>query len=93
MLGRIALEQWSKNGLYALLHGHLHQPAVYDLNQIYALGATHPVLDIHAGTAISYRLHQGMPNSLNVLCHNGDVQHYVFDAAQKQFVLWQQSGE
>ena len=93
VLGRIALEQWSKNGLYALLHGHLHQPAVYDLNQIYALGATHPVLDIHAGTAISYRLHQGMPNSLNVVYNNCDVQHYIFDTAQKQFVLWQKNAE
>jgi 3',5'-cyclic AMP phosphodiesterase CpdA len=93
VLGRIALEQWSKNGLYALLHGHLHQPAVYDLNQIYALGAAHPVLDIHAGTAISYRLHQGMPNSLNVVYNNCDVQHYIFDTAQKQFVLWQQNAE
>ncbi len=41
--GRLALEQWSEHGLNGLLHGHLHVPASYDLNQIYALGAAHPV--------------------------------------------------
>lgn len=86
ILGRMALETWSKSGLYALLHGHLHQSAVYDLNQIYHLGAQHPVLDIHAGTATSYRLHAGLPNSFNTIDAAGDVEHYLFDQAQQRFV-------
>lgn len=86
VLGRLALETWSQSGLHGLLHGHLHQPAVYDLNRIYRLGAQHPVLDIHAGTATSYRLHQGLPNSFNTLNRQGDVEHYYFDQASQLFL-------
>jgi len=93
MLGRMALESWSQSGLNGLLHGHLHQSAVYDLNQIYHLGAAHPVLDIHAGTATSYRLHHGLPNSFNVIHANADVQHYYFDEQQKEFVLKEENVE
>ena len=91
MLGRIALEQWSQHGLNGLLHGHLHHAAVYDLNQIYQLGVSHPVLDIHAGTATSYRLHAGLPNSLNIILPNADVQHLSFNAATNHFELMQQN--
>jgi len=93
MLGRMALESWSQSGLNGLLHGHLHQSAVYDLNQIYHLGADHPVLDIHAGTAISYRLHRGLPNSLNLIYSNGDVEHYYFNNQQKEFVLKEENAD
>ena len=87
ILGKMALENWSQVGLNGLLHGHLHQPAVYDLNQIYALGALHPVLDIHAGTATSYRLHRGLPNSFNVIYPNMEIEHYYFDAQTHAFLL------
>ncbi|TCB47457.1 3',5'-cyclic-nucleotide phosphodiesterase [Acinetobacter terrestris] len=93
MLGRMALESWSQSGLNGLLHGHLHQSAVYDLNQIYHLGVAHPVLDIHAGTATSYRLHRGLPNSFNVIYANADVEHYYFDGKQKEFVLKEENAE
>lgn len=83
--GRLALEQWSKHGLNGLLHGHLHVPAAYDLNQIYQLGAAHPVWDIHAGTATSYRLHDNLPNSFNVIDNHMDVRHYFFNALSQQF--------
>jgi 3',5'-cyclic AMP phosphodiesterase CpdA len=89
LLGRMALETWSKSGLYGLLHGHLHQFAVYDLNQIYHLGAQHPVLDIHAGTATSYRLHGGLPNSFNAIDLQGDVAPYYFDQASQLFLTSQ----
>lgn len=87
VLGRLALETWSKSGLNGLLHGHLHQSAVYDLNQIYHLGASHPVLDIHAGTATSYRLHHGLPNGFNTMNPQGDVDHYYFDQVSQQFLI------
>ena len=41
-----ALRRWSYMGLNALLHGHLHESAVYDLNQHYDLGQLQPILDI-----------------------------------------------
>lgn len=86
ILGKIALETWAKSGLNGLLHGHLHQTAVYDLNQIYDLKAQHPILEIHAGTATSYRLHKGLPNSFNVILPNGDVQPYYFSAQLQDFI-------
>ncbi len=90
ILGKMALETWSKSGLNALLHGHLHQSAVYDLNQVYQLDSPHPVLEIHAGTATSYRLHHGLPNGFNVLLNDVDVQHYYFSEATEDFKLDEQ---
>lgn len=87
VLGRMALERWSQNGLNALVHGHLHQSAVFDLNQIYQLAAPHPILEIHAGTAISYRLHQGSPNGFNVILNNQEVKHYIYSEKIKAFIM------
>lgn len=87
LLGRMALEVWSQSGLKALLHGHLHQSAVFDLNSLYHLGAGHPVLDIHAGTATSYRLHHALSNSFNVINVQADVRHYQFNLQQARFEL------
>ncbi|WP_168397314.1 metallophosphoesterase family protein [Acinetobacter indicus] len=85
MLGKMALESWSQHGLFGLLHGHLHQSAVYDLNQIYHLQASHPVLDIHAGTALSYRLYHRFNNSFNVIHDSGEIQAYFFNERTQKF--------
>lgn len=87
ILGKMALEVWSKSGLNMLLHGHLHQSAVYDLNLIYQLHALHPVLEIHAGTATSHRLHHDLPNSFNVIENNMDVTPYYFSEQLQDFVI------
>ena len=87
VLGKTALKMWGKSGLNGLLHGHLHQSAVYDLNLIYQLQSHHPVLEIHAGTATSYRLHQGLPNSFNVIENNMDVTPYYFSEQLQEFVI------
>lgn len=88
-----AVHRWADQGLKALLHGHLHESAVYDLNQYYRLGELHPVLDIHAGTALSRRLRHGLPNAVNVIKPDLRVVRYQYDAAQSAFVesllLWQ----
>ena len=86
MLAKIALERWGETGLFGLLHGHLHKVAVHDLNQIFQLGFDHPILDIHAGTAISNRLRFGFSNSFNVILKDGSIEHYWFDEDQKTFV-------
>lgn len=65
----------------------------YDLNQIYHLGADHPVLDIHAGTATSYRLHRGLPNSLNLIYPNADVEHYCFNNQLKRICVKEESAD
>lgn len=85
LLAKIALQRWSKVGLNAILHGHLHQTAVDDLNEIYQLHMPKPMLAIQAGTATSYRLHHGRPNSFNTLDHQGQVQHYYFDVSCGMF--------
>jgi 3',5'-cyclic AMP phosphodiesterase CpdA len=87
VLGRMALEVWSQSGLNALLHGHLHQPAVYDLNDLYQLGVAHPVLDIHAGTATSYRLHHAASNSFNLIDAQANVRHFQFNRHLAQFEM------
>lgn len=86
VLGRMALEIWGQQGLFGLLHGHLHQTAYYDLNRIYQLGLDHPVFEIHAGTATSHRLRKGQPNSFNVVTTQGGLQHYVFDVQSREFI-------
>lgn len=87
VLGKTALKMWAQSGLNGLLHGHLHQSAVYDLNVIYQLQAPHPVLEIHAGTATSYRLHHGLPNSFNVIENHMDVTPYFFSEQLQEFVI------
>lgn len=86
VLGKIALEQWGQTGLFGILHGHLHQSAVYDLTKIYQLNIQHPIYDIHAGTAISSRLHHEASNSFNVILDNGVIEHYRFDEQLERFV-------
>ena len=86
LLAQTALAQWAQLGLNGLLHGHLHQSAVYDLNEIYQFNIGHPLLEIHAGTATSFRLHQHLPNSFNVITSTLDVLFYRFDQNVKDFV-------
>ena len=88
---RRALQHWSLEGLMGVLHGHLHQIGVFNLNDFYGLNTVQPVYDIHAGTACSYRLHEGTPNSFNTISPQGAVSHYVFDQDQQQF-KWQSCG-
>lgn len=88
--GGVALKQWAKAGLYGLLHGHLHQSAVYDLKKFYQLDVVQNVLDIHAGTALSYRLHHGDQNGFNVMYSDGRIDAYLFDEHQQCFKKHQQ---
>lgn len=86
-LAKFALKEWAQHDLYALLHGHLHLVAVYDLNQQFELNLEQPIYEVHAGTATSRRLHKNMPNSFNVIDHSGAFQHYFFDEPQQKFLL------
>ncbi|SEL19716.1 metallophosphoesterase family protein [Acinetobacter sp. DSM 11652] len=82
-----ALKTWASSGLNAILHGHLHVSAVYDLNKIFQLNAQHPILDIHAGTATSHRLHHDFSNSFNLIDEKLKVREYRFDSRFKKFYL------
>lgn len=87
-----AVRHWSRFGLAGLLHGHLHTPAVFDLNQRYTLQLNRPLLDVQAGTALSTRLRQGFPNSVNVIHPDLGIERFDFDAVTAQFLpvqpLW-----
>lgn len=82
-----ALQRWGRHQLFALLHGHLHLVAVYDLNAEFHLNVGHPIYEVHAGTSISSRLHDGIPNNFNVILASGEVQHYFFDEKKSDFFL------
>lgn len=84
-LAKTALQIWGQHGLFGLLHGHLHQNAVYDLNKIYDLALDLPVYDIHAGTSTSYRLHEQEPNSFNVLFADKKITHFEFNEDSQEF--------
>lgn len=87
LMAKIALQAWAEHGLFGVLHGHLHQPATYDLNQIFKLGLDHPVYDVHAGTSASNRLHQNEPNSFNLIDATGNISQYLFDEMTQSFVF------
>lgn len=84
---KVALKAWARHGLFAVLHGHLHRTAVYDLNAQFDLGVSHPVYDVHAGTSASHRLHKNAPNSFNVIEISGKISQYFFDEVTQSFVL------
>jgi hypothetical protein len=68
-----------------LLHGHFHAPAVFDLNATLQLGQSRPVLDVQAGTALSCRLRQGIPNSVNLIHPDLGVERLDFRPEQGGF--------
>lgn len=85
-LATLAAKSWGEHGAYAILHGHLHQAVVNDLNQTFKLHLSHPLYDVIAGTATSDRLHGANPNGFNVLHVDGCFEHYIFDESSKSFV-------
>lgn len=90
-LGQFAIKEWGQHQLFALLHGHLHLVAVYDLNKEFKLNLNDPVYEVNAGTAISSRLHKNMPNSFNVIHRDSTFQHYFFDEQLQEFVARESS--
>ncbi|AOA57741.1 metallophosphoesterase family protein [Acinetobacter larvae] len=86
-LARAAIAQWQDYDLFAVLHGHLHQIACYDLKQEYNLDCAQPIFSLLAGTATSTRHYQQQANSFNVVLKNGCIQHYVFDPLRAEFLL------
>ncbi len=80
-----AVQHWANVGLEMILHGHLHIPAVFDLNEQLLLGQHRPVLDVQAGTSLSSRLRQGVPNSVNVIYPDLSVERLDFYHTQGGF--------
>jgi 3',5'-cyclic AMP phosphodiesterase CpdA len=83
ILAAEAVHHWAHCGLDALLHGHFHVPVVMPLKEHFGLHKE--VLDIQAGTAISHRLRYDVPNSVNIIHPDLQVDRYDFNFKTTQF--------
>lgn len=58
----VALQHWAAAGADLVMGGHIHLPYVKPLH-----GLARPIWVVQAGTAVSSRLREGLPNSVNLL--------------------------
>ena len=94
--GEQAVQAWARAGADLVLGGHIHLPYVTDVCARANPGASRPMYCIQAGTALSYRVRHGSPNSLNVIrwdppadgdariCH---VERWDYDLADGRFEI------
>jgi len=83
-----ALQRWAAAGADLALGGHIHLPYVMALP-----GLARPMWAVQAGTAVSSRLREGAPNSVNLLRWGADsspgccrIEQWDFSAAELAFV-------
>ena len=86
---REALAAWTAAGLDLVLGGHIHLPYLHALQAAAGRG---PAWCLQAGTAVSARVRDGVPNSVNLLrCGGGElprrcvVERWDFVAASGRF--------
>ena len=84
----IALQKWSTAGADLVMGGHIHLPYVMELH-----GLARPMWAVQAGTAVSSRVRQEAPNSVNLLRWGAGVspgrctiEQWDFSASQQAFV-------
>ncbi|MEX3629596.1 MAG: metallophosphoesterase [Burkholderia sp.] len=66
--GKAALRRWAAAGVDLVLGGHTHRAGAWLVTPPSGDGdATRPVFMVQGGTAVSRRLHAGMPNSVNLI--------------------------
>lgn len=83
-----ALQRWAAAGADLVMGGHIHLPYVLALP-----GLARPMWAVQAGTAVSSRLRNGAPNSVNLLRWGADspqggclIERWDFSAAERAFV-------
>lgn len=83
-----ALQRWAAAGADLVMGGHIHLPYVMALH-----GLARPMWAVQAGTAVSSRVRQGVPNSVNLLRWGADsspgccvIEQWDFSAAEQAFV-------
>ena len=79
-----AVRHWADCGLDMLLHGHFHQPSLISLEQHFRL--SQEVYAVQAGTGLSQRLRFGVPNSLNLIHPDQQVERWDFDAVSSTMI-------
>lgn len=92
-----ALQRWAAAGADLVMGGHIHLPYVMALQA----GASPPALvrpmwAVQAGTAVSSRVRDGVPNSVNLLRWGGDsslgcceIERWDYAAGEQAFVRGQ----
>lgn len=69
-----ALRRWAEAGADVVMGGHIHLP--YVLEQP---GLARPLWVVQAGTAVSSRVRDGAPNSVNLLRWNGSAREAIVE--------------
>ena len=77
-----AVRAWSAAGADLIMGGHIHLPYVRPLTDHIA-GLRRQVWAVQAGTAVSHRVRNGAPNSVNVVRH--DVKHVTCEIERWDF--------
>ena len=83
-----ALQRWAAAGADLVLGGHIHLPYVRAIP-----GLARPLWAVQAGTAVSARVREGLPNSVNLLRWGAQappgcclIEQWDYAAAQQAFV-------
>jgi 3',5'-cyclic AMP phosphodiesterase CpdA len=83
-----AVQRWGTAGGDLVMGGHIHLPYVLPLR-----GLARPMWAVQAGTAVSWRVRDGMPNSVNLLRWGRDapagsclIERWDYAASSKAFV-------
>ena len=83
-----ALERWAAAGADLVLGGHIHLPYVLALPAL-----ARPLWAVQAGTAVSARVREGLPNSVNLLRWGAHappgcclIEQWDYAAGQQAFV-------
>ena len=65
-----AVRAWAKAGADIVMGGHIHLPYAFDMSSRLA-GLARRLWCVQAGTALSSRVREGIPNSVNLLRYEG----------------------
>jgi len=81
-----AINAWARAGVDLILGGHIHLPYVMPLQNL-----PRRVYAVQAGTAVSTRVRDGVPNSVNLIRYDGSspqavVERWDYLAAEDAFV-------
>lgn len=86
-----ALKSWSNAGVDMVLGGHIHRPHAHKMANHFGPIAGN-MWSIQAGTAVSYRIRDGIPNSVNLIRYSIEnqkrsciVERWNFDNTTQQF--------
>jgi 3',5'-cyclic AMP phosphodiesterase CpdA len=91
--GHLAAQQrWSAAGADLVLGGHIHLPYVMALHDPVLKNIQRPLWAVNAGTAVSSRVREGVPNSVNIVRWGRDaaaahclIEQWDYAAANRAF--------